>query len=167
MIFIKNNLYIKYIVLFAFIFISGCQQNPIIVKSEIELNELQTRKFTAPYDIVFSATMAYLMSGDNIIKQADKDTGYILSQGPEFRTSSIVGLIFTPLWETPGKPSRIMITAYIERLSPSTVSLRMKFKHQCDGGCPSESYMKFNRPEFYKVVFEKIEKQIYLKQEKI
>ena len=168
MAFTKNNSYIKYIILFTFVFISGCEHYIGVVKGEIELKELQTRKFTASYDVVFSATMAYLMSsGNNIIRQADKETGYISSQGPEFNTASIASLFFTPIWKTPGNSSRIITTAYIERLSPSITSLRLQFKHQCDGGCPSESYINFNKPETFQLIFEKVEKQVYLKQQKL
>jgi hypothetical protein len=137
---------------------TGCvQSNYVPTKTGLELQAIQKKEFTTKYKIAFAATLSVFQDKGYIIKSANNDTGFITAESPIVRRTVLLGNIM----------DNLQATAFIENIRLDKVSIRLNFVNyqnaQASSGAQSSNSVPMEDPIFYKDIFNKIDKAIFIR----
>ena len=129
--------------------------------SGLELQQIQARDFEASKSVTFAAVMTVLQDSGFRISSADKDTGLISGMGTSERH-----MTWVPFVGFGSSKKNPVMTAFIEeRGKNSRVRLNFvmaKIKGNRYGDWSDEEAVV--EPQVYKDAFEKIEKEVFIRQ---
>ena len=124
------------------------------------LQQIQAKDFEAPASIVFPAVMTVLQDAGFRIQSADRDTGLITAMG-----SSEAKLTWNIWWGLGKKKQTPVVSAFIEQRGPNFTRARLSFVMSTGKDRNVFSDEKpLSDPVIYRDAFEKIEKEIFVRQ---
>lgn len=128
--------------------------------SGLELQQIQARDFETTKDIAFASVMTVLQDAGYRIGSADRDTGLITG------TASTSGKTTFNLWFGLGsKKQTPIVSAYVEARGPHMA--RVRFNFVLTEGKSRNAFSNETPivdPAIYKDAFEKVEKEIFVRQ---
>jgi hypothetical protein len=150
------NIIITSVILFG---LSGCvQSNYVPTKTGLELQAIQKKEFETKYKIAFASTLSVFQDKGYIIEAADINTGLISAMSPKVK-----GIIVFVANTT----SYTKATAFIEEMPSNKIAIRLNFvkdqKLSSSYGSESSNSVPIEDPKFYKDIFNKIDKAIFIR----
>lgn len=124
------------------------------------LQQVQAKDFEAPVSVVFPAVMTVFQDAGFRILSADKDTGLITAQG-----SSEARWTFNIWWGFGKKKETPIVSAFIEQRGANLTRARLNFVMSTgkDRNMLTDE-RPVTDPSAYREAFEKIEKEIFVRQ---
>ena len=128
--------------------------------SGMALQQIQARDFEANAAIVFPAVMTVLQDSGFRIQSADRDTGLITASGST--ESYMTWLPFVGFGQKKKVP---IVSVFIEQRGPNITRARLNFVMSTGKSQVAFTNEKpITDPQVYKDAFEKIEKEIFVRQ---
>jgi len=154
----------KIIIIIACLGLASCtassSKKPIL--SGLELQQLQTREFEAPYEMTFKSVMSVLQDAGYILENADLGTGFITGKAPS--NTKLTYNIWTGFRN---KNHTTKISSTIEKIGQDFSKVRLNFVAIDDSSLsafgPSRVDTPIEDPEIYENVFEKISETIFIR----
>ena len=156
---VSNTLKISFL-LIGLSLISGCtkQANFVSTKTPVELMAMQVKRFEVSKDIAFASTVATFQNEGYKIVSADIQSGFVTAEGP---TKESFILFVGNAMDT------LKASAFIEKIGKEA-QIRLNFvneqKTSSGYGMEGETSVPIEEPEFYRDIFSKISKAVYLRQ---
>ncbi|WP_138378750.1 hypothetical protein [Luteithermobacter gelatinilyticus] len=130
--------------------------------SGLALQQLQTREYEAPYEIVFKSIVSVLQDTGYIVENADSVTGFITAKAPSKSNST-----WNPFTGLGKEHHTTKITATAEAIGTEFTKVRLNFV-SIDEDSSMYGTSRVDTPiedeEIYRNIFEKIGETIFIKQ---
>jgi hypothetical protein len=129
----------------------------------LELQQIQSRDYEADVTTVFPAVMTVLQDAGYRINAADRDTGLITGQA-----STDSKTTFNIFWGLGKKKKTPVVSAFIEPRGPNIARVRLSFvmaeTKSRAYGVASADEEPIADPAVYRDAFEKIDKEVFVRQ---
>lgn len=161
----KNSGTIALIVALSALTLGACSATHTVrepTRSALELQQIQSRDFEAPFKTTFSSVLSVLQDTGYIIESADSDTGFITGKSPSNSNTT-----YDLFWGLGSRHKATMVTAFIEPIGQAYSRVRLNFVGMVQKssmyGMSSQVDTPIEDETVYKNAFEKIDETIFIR----
>ena len=154
----------KKISFFIIIASSFVYSHPIIAKEApltgLALQQIQARDFETTTDVLFPSVMTVLQDSGYRISEADKNTGFITGVGSQESKTT-----YNIFWGFGKKKLVPMVSVFVEQRGPGVARARLNFvMSKAKSRKVYTDETPITDPAVYKDAFERIEKELFIRQ---